>query len=68
MLEVRKSNDFEPISDALKQEMRSLLGESWFTTDEATLSEYGHDETEDFPYHVEWFKTEEEARKALLTI
>ena len=48
MLEVRKSNDFEPISDALKQEMRSLLGESWFTTDEATLSEYGHDETEDF--------------------
>lgn len=48
MLEVRKSNDFEPISDALKQEMRSLLGESWFKTDEATLSEYGHDETEDF--------------------
>lgn len=29
---------------------------------------YVYDETEDFPYHVEWFKTEEEARKALLTI
>ncbi|MFN7327323.1 MAG: FAD-binding oxidoreductase [Chitinophagales bacterium] len=48
MLAIRKSNDFEPISDALKQEMRLLLGESWFKTDETTLSEYGHDETEDF--------------------
>lgn len=48
MLEVRKSNAFNPISDALKEEMRSLLGESWFRTDETTLAEYGHDETEDF--------------------
>jgi len=48
MLEVRKSNAFNPISDALKEEMRSLLGESWFKTDDATLAEYGHDETEDF--------------------
>ena len=39
MLAIRKSNDFEPISDALKQEMRSLLGESWVKTDETTLSE-----------------------------
>jgi hypothetical protein len=29
---------------------------------------YAYDEDEDFPYHVEWFKTESEARKALLTI
>lgn len=47
MLEVRKSNAFNPISDALKREMQSILGESWFKMDEETLSEYGHDETED---------------------
>ena len=53
MLAIRKSNDFEPISDALKQEMRLLLGESWFKTDETTLSEYGHDETEDLSFPPE---------------
>ena len=29
---------------------------------------YVYDDTEDFPVHVEWFKTEAEARQALLTI
>jgi len=29
---------------------------------------YVYDCEEDYPYHVEWFKTEEDARKALLTV
>jgi len=29
---------------------------------------YVYDEDDDFPSHVEWFRTESETRKALLTI
>jgi hypothetical protein len=29
---------------------------------------YVYEELEDFPCHVEWFSTEEDARKSLLTI
>jgi hypothetical protein len=29
---------------------------------------YVYDDLDDFPIHVEWFKTEEEARKTLLTL
>lgn len=43
----RKSNAFQPISAAILNEMRSIVGESCCFTDESTLRQNGHDETED---------------------
>lgn len=49
-MESRKSNAFNPISDALMLQMRNILGESYFLTDETSLRAYGHDETEDLVF------------------
>ena len=42
-----KSNAHPPISAAVCAELRKIVGESYFLTDETTLHDYGHDETED---------------------
>lgn len=46
----RKSNAFQPISAAILSEIRSIVGESSCFTDEPTLQQNGHDETEDLMF------------------
>lgn len=47
---VRKSNLFQPISMAVLEELRAVVGENCLFTDADILSEHGHDETEDLLY------------------
>lgn len=42
-----KSKAFQPIPVAILNEMRALLSETYFHTDESSLRAHGHDETED---------------------
>jgi hypothetical protein len=48
-----KSNAFHPISASSLAEIRSIVSESYLLTDETTLREHGHDETEDLLYMPE---------------
>lgn len=50
IMESRKSNAFQPISDALMIQMRQILGEQYLSTDETVRLNNGHDETEDFVF------------------
>jgi glycolate oxidase len=43
----RKSNPFQPISAAVLEELKAVLGENCLFTDTDILREHGHDETED---------------------
>lgn len=43
----RKSNPFQPISLAVLEELRAVVGENFLFTDTDMLREHGHDETED---------------------
>lgn len=45
-----KSNAHPPISAAIRAELRNIVGESHFRTDETTLHDHGHDETEDLVF------------------
>jgi glycolate oxidase len=47
---IGKSNAFSPINAATLAEMRALLSEAYFLTDEPARRAHGHDETEDLLY------------------
>jgi glycolate oxidase len=46
----RKYTSFQPITAALAAEMQRIVGEAYFFTDEASLRDCGHDETEDLVF------------------
>ncbi|MEY3242368.1 MAG: (S)-2-hydroxy-acid oxidase [Bacteroidota bacterium] len=50
IMESRKSNAFQSISDALMIQMRQILGEQYLSTDETVRHNNGHDETEDLVF------------------
>ncbi|MBK6994676.1 MAG: FAD-binding protein [Lewinellaceae bacterium] len=45
-----KSNALHPISAAVFSELRDIVSEAYLLTDETTLQEHGHDETEDLMF------------------